>query len=65
MDTKKGKHASLMRSSRNEGNSKDTDSLPNTSLLINDVNTEQTKKLDRILGFDDSDAPHMHLVEKW
>ena len=33
--------------------------------LINDVNTEQAKKLDRILGFDDSGAPLMHVVEKW
>ena len=33
--------------------------------LISDVNTEQAKKLDRILGFDDSDAPQMRLVEKW
>jgi integrase len=33
--------------------------------LINDVNTEQAKKLDRILGFDDADAPQLCVVEKW
>ena len=33
--------------------------------LINDVNTEQAKKLDRILGFDDADAPQLRVVEKW
>jgi integrase len=33
--------------------------------LINDVNTEQAKKLDRVLGFDDAGTPLMHVVEKW
>ena len=33
--------------------------------LVNDVNTEQAKKLDRILGFDDADAPQLRVVEKW
>ena len=33
--------------------------------LVNDVNAEQAKKLDRILGFDDADAPQLRVVEKW
>ena len=32
--------------------------------LITDVNTEQAKKLDAILGFDEADAPQLRLVEK-
>jgi integrase len=33
--------------------------------LVSDVNTEQAKKLDAILGFDEAGAAPLRLVEKW